>query len=101
VKRRELIRHLTAHACVLIREGSDHSCGAIRFQIGAPQYPGTLRSTNFLLGKFVAIWASPCLKQIFPVARSRVACPAVALAKEDALFALRNMESTAITTRGV
>ncbi|HEX3623846.1 MAG TPA: type II toxin-antitoxin system HicA family toxin [Verrucomicrobiae bacterium] len=25
MKRRELIRHLTAHSCVLIREGSDHS----------------------------------------------------------------------------
>jgi mRNA interferase HicA len=25
VKRRELIRHLTAHGCVLVREGSDHS----------------------------------------------------------------------------
>ena len=25
MKRRELIRHLTAHACTLIREGSDHS----------------------------------------------------------------------------
>jgi len=25
VKRRELIRHLTAHGCALVREGSDHS----------------------------------------------------------------------------
>jgi mRNA interferase HicA len=25
VKRRELIRHLTAHRCRLVREGSDHS----------------------------------------------------------------------------
>jgi len=25
VKRRELIRHLTAHGCRLVREGSDHS----------------------------------------------------------------------------
>jgi len=25
VKRRELIRHLTAHGCQLVREGSDHS----------------------------------------------------------------------------
>jgi len=25
VKRRELLRHLAAHGCVLVREGSDHS----------------------------------------------------------------------------
>ena len=25
MKRRELIRHLTAHGCHLVREGSDHS----------------------------------------------------------------------------
>ncbi len=25
MKRRELIRHLTAHGCVLVREGGDHS----------------------------------------------------------------------------
>jgi len=25
VKRRELIQHLTAHGCELVREGSDHS----------------------------------------------------------------------------
>ena len=25
MKRRELIRHLTAHGCGLVREGSDHS----------------------------------------------------------------------------
>ncbi len=25
MKRRELIRHLTAHGCRLVREGSDHS----------------------------------------------------------------------------
>lgn len=25
MKRRALIRHLTAHGCILVREGSDHS----------------------------------------------------------------------------
>ena len=31
--------------------------GAIRLQIGALRCPGILRSTNFSLGRFVAIWA--------------------------------------------
>lgn len=47
MKRRALIRHLSAHGCVLIRESGNHSWWGISPTTAAPRFPATPKWTIF------------------------------------------------------
>ena len=70
MKRRELIRHLNAHGCELLREGANHSIFVNAILKRLRRFPGIASLTSSWPGKFAAIFKYRSPETFFNPSRS-------------------------------